>query len=188
MLFAIIACARCTESNHPSSRFCGRCRLPLGSMEPDAGAGADALGPYEAPEPSDLDTNRIIRDLAARSRFDAQRSGHGWRVVVPLPLERRQAVYIGYAGVDREQRPILNLISICGPANDKVDHVLLKLNARIVEGHFAIRTLRGEEYFVVIQNLPAHLAEEADAPGLVRRIAESADSFEDRLTRGRDLY
>src|SRR5947209_4802498 len=61
MLIAVIACARCTEPNHPSTRYCGKCGLPLGSMRPDAGAGADALGPYEAPEPADPDAGRALR-------------------------------------------------------------------------------------------------------------------------------
>jgi len=65
---------------------------------------------------------------------------------------------------------------------------LLKLNARSVEGHFAIKVLRGEEYFVVIENLTAELVQKVDAGGLVRRIAEAADGLEDRLSRGRDLY
>ena len=65
---------------------------------------------------------------------------------------------------------------------------MLKLNARIVEGHFAIRVLRGEEYFVVIENLPADMLKSIDAHGLVRRIAELADGLEDRLSRGRDIY
>ncbi len=188
MIIAVFACARCTEANHPSTRFCLKCGLPLGSMLPDAGVGADALGPYEAPEPADPDTNRLIRDLVSRSGFEATPSGHGWRVVVPLPQDRRQAVYLGYAGTDLERRPILSVVSICGPASDRDARLLLKLNARIVEGHFAIKTLRGEDYFVVIENLAADQAARADAPGLVRRMAEAADGLEDRLSRGRDLY
>ena len=57
-----------------------------------------------------------------------------------------------------------------------------------VDGHFAIKVLRGEEYFVVIQNLAAESVAHLDAAGLVRRIAEAADGLEDRLSRGRDLY
>jgi hypothetical protein len=48
--------------------------------------------------------------------------------------------------------------------------------------------LRGEEYFVVIENLTAETAQSVDAAGLVRRIAEAADGLEDRLSRGRDVY
>jgi hypothetical protein len=188
MLIAVIACARCTESNHPSTRYCSKCGLPLGSMLPDAGAGADALGPYEAPEPADPDAGRAIRDLVLRSGFEVTPSGHGWRLVIPLRLDRRQAVYAGFAGIDAENRSIVSLVSICGPASDRDARILLKLNARIVEGHFAIKSLRGEDYFVVIQNLPAEHTARADAPGLIRRIAESADNLEDRISRGRDLY
>jgi hypothetical protein len=57
-----------------------------------------------------------------------------------------------------------------------------------VEGHFAIKVLRGEEYFVVIENLPADSVEGLDSPALVRRIAMIADGLEDRLSRGLDLY
>jgi hypothetical protein len=188
MLIAVIACARCTETNHPSTRFCAKCGLPLGSMQPDAGVGSDALGSYEAPEPADPDTGRSIRDLVARCGLASVPSGHGWRVVVPMRLDRRQAVYVGFAGTDPEARSIISLISICGPASDRDARLLLKLNAKIVEGHFAIRTLRGEEYFVVIQNLPVDQAAKVDAESLVRRIAEAADGLEDRLSRGRDLY
>jgi hypothetical protein len=188
MSLTTIVCARCTLGNHLSARFCAGCGLPLGAMMPDSGAGSDALGPYEAPEPADPDTSRLIHDLVIRSGYESAPSGHGWRMVVPLQLDRRQAVYVGHAGTDPEGRAILSLVSVCGPANDRDVRILLKLNARSVEGHFAIKVLRGEEYFVVIQNLTADSVEEIDAGGLVRRIAEAADGLEDRLSRGRDLY
>ena len=181
-------CARCATVNHPSDRFCTRCGLPLGSAQPDAGAGLDALGPYEAPEPADPDAGRIARDLAIRSGFEVAPAGHGWRLVVPLELDRHQAVYIGPAGTDPQGRPLLALVSVCGPANDRDARLLLKLNARAVEGHFAIKVLRGEEYFVVTLNAPADSVAHLDPSALVRRIAEVADGLEDRLSRGRDLY
>src|SRR3954453_825179 len=116
---SVIACARCTAGNHPSARFCAECGLPLGSATPAAEAGAEALGPYEAPEPADPDTTRLLRELAARGGFDASPSGHGWRLDLPLPLDRRQAVYLGYAGADPEGRAILSLVSVCGPVNER---------------------------------------------------------------------
>jgi hypothetical protein len=188
MNVSIIACARCTTGNHLSARFCAACGLPLGAATPDAEAGADALGPYEAPEPADPDTARLLRHLVERSGYEAGPSGHGWSLTVPLALDRRQAVYAGYAGTDPEGRSILSLVSVCGPASDRDARILLKLNARTVEGHFAIRQLRGEEYFVVIENVPAESVERLDPAGLVRRIAQIADGLEDRLSRGRDLY
>jgi hypothetical protein len=184
----MITCARCTSANHPSSRFCDRCGLPLGSVQPDAEAGADALGPYEAPDPADPDTLRPMRLLVERAGFEASPAGQGWRMVVPLQLDRKQAVYIGHAGTDPEGRSLLALVSVCGPANERDARILLKLNARTVAGHFAIKILRGEEYFVVIETLQADCVDRTDATGLVRRIAEVADGLEDRLSRGRDLY
>jgi hypothetical protein len=83
---------------------------------------------------------------------------------------------------------LLGLVSVCGPATDRDARTLLKWNSRTVEGHFAIRSLLGEDYFVVIHNVVATLAPSLDAPNLIRRIAEVADGLEDRLSRGRDLY
>jgi hypothetical protein len=183
-----IVCARCTLSNHVSSRFCAACGLPLGAVQPDAEAGIDALGPYEVPEPADPDVMRLLQEFVRRASIDANPSGPGWQLVVPLRLERRQAVYVGPAGTDAEGRAILTLVSVCGPANDRDSRSLLKLNARMVEGHFAIRVLRGEEYFVVIQNLPVDALETIDARSLIRRVADLADGLEDRLSRGGDIY
>jgi hypothetical protein len=182
------ACARCTWANHVSDRFCVGCGLPLGAVQPDAGAGCDALEPYESPEPADPDVTRLIQDFARRSHYEASPNGRGWQVVVPMRLDRKQAVYAGPAGTDAEGRAILMLISVCGPVNERDCRVLLKLNARSVEGHFAIRVLRGEEYFVVIENLAADSLATLDARGLFRRVAELADGLEDRLSRGADIY
>jgi hypothetical protein len=188
MITITIVCARCTTTNHVSGRFCSSCGLPLGSVQPDAGAGSDALGPYEAPEPADPDAARLIVDFVRQARYDANPAGQGWQLVVPLRADRQQAVYVGPAGIDGEGRAILGLVSVCGPVNDRDCRSLLKLNARIVEGHFAIRVLRGEEYFVVIENLPAELIASIDAHALVRRVAVLADGLEERLSRGGDIY
>ena len=41
---------------------------------------------------------------------------------------------------------------------------------------------------MVVRNLAADEADHVEDVGLVRRIAETADGLEDRLSRGRDLY
>lgn len=190
MASIMIVCARCTLANINSSRFCAGCGLPLGAASPDAGLGAEALGTYEAPDPADseADAERVIREFVSRSGFDVVPAGHGWRVTVPARLDRQQAVYIGPAGSDGERRALMGLVSICGPANDRDCRILLKQNARMTDGHFAIRVLRGEEYFVVTENLPIESAAIVDPQCVIRRIAQLADGLEDRLSRGRDLY
>ena len=188
MLTITIVCARCTQANHPSQRFCCGCSLPLGALQPDVEVTNDVFEPYEAPEPADPDVARIVFELVKNTGYEANSSGRGWQIVVPMRLDRKQAVYVGPAGTDAEGRTILSLVSVCGPVNDRDCRTLLKLNARIVEGHFAIRVLRGEEYFVVIDNLAVDMLRSIDAARLIRRVAEVADGLEDRLSRGRDLY
>lgn len=181
-------CARCARENPLSSRFCSGCGLPLGSALPDAEAGAAALGAYEAPDATDPDLPRLMRQFVESAELETVPAGHGWRLVVPLGLDRRQAVYLGQSGTDPDGRAILGLVSVCGPATERDAPILLKMNARTVEGHFAIKTLLGEDYFVVIHNVTAAAAAQLDAPHLVRRIAEVADGLEERLSQGRDLY
>ena len=188
MPFPTSACARCATGNHLSERFCTACALPLGAATPDAEAALDALGPFEAPEPTEVDAATILREFVARSGLEAVPARQGWRLHVDLRLDRHQAVYVGRAEGDHRGRTLLSLVSVCGPATDRDARGLLKLNALAVEGHYAIKTLRGEEYFVVIQNFDAEDANRLDAGALIRRIAEAADTLEDRLSRGRDLY
>ncbi len=188
MTLLTIACARCAGLNHGADRHCAGCGLPLGSAAPDAVAGFDAIEPHEAPGPSDADSSQWITSFARSAGYEAAPTARGWRLVVPLGSDRRQAVYVGPAGTDSEGRAILSLVSVCGPANERDCRRLLKLNARMVDGLFAVRVLRGEEYFVVIENLPIERLPVLDPAGLVRRVAETADSLEDRLSRGGDVY
>lgn len=188
MTIITIGCARCAQTNHPSERFCECCGLPLGSAEPDSEANLEALGPYEAPDASDGSTDSLLRDFVQRAGAPVASSGRGYRLVVPVRPDRKQAVYIGVASHDPDDRPIVAIVSVCGPANARDARTLMMLNGRLVEGHFAIRVMRGEEYFVVIHNVPASTLANVDAERVIRRIAEAADRLEDRLSHGRDLY
>jgi hypothetical protein len=188
MTIGQVACARCTQGNPPSSRFCESCGLPLGAAQSDASAATDILSAVEPPAPGEPDVTPALRAYIERSRLDATPYGPGWRLVVPLPLDRRQAVYIGPAGRDPEGRSLVQVASVCGAANERDTRTLLKLNARSAEGHFAIRVLRGEEYFIVIHLIPADALAHSDPATLLPRLAARADSVEDRLTRGLDLF
>ena len=68
-------CPRCTLANHVSDRFCADCGLPLGALQPDAGAACDALEPYELPEAADPDVARLIGEFVRRTRHDASTCG-----------------------------------------------------------------------------------------------------------------
>lgn len=184
----VIVCARCATANQASSRFCSECELPLGAVRADAGAAFDALGPHEAPDPSEPSADAALRSLVSQSGYQATSFGSGWRLMVPLEQERGQAVYVGQAGPDPEGRSMLELVTVCAPANDRDARTLLKLNARLAEGRFAIKVLRGEEYFVVTANITAESVTNIDCAGLIGRIARLADGLEARLSRGGDIY
>jgi hypothetical protein len=183
-----VVCARCASDNLETNRFCEACGLPLGTASPDTSLDLDVIAPQEALDAAEPHLGGALREFVEATGLDASRSGPAWRVVVPVAGARKQAVFIGASGTDDEDQPVVSLVSVCGPANERDLRPLLKINARAGEGSFAIRVLRGEEYFVVVRNLAAGQLDPADAPRLVRRIAEAADRLEDRLSRGRDLY
>lgn len=188
MALSSIPCARCTGLNHPANRSCTTCGLPLGDPSVDPDAGQHALGPYEPPDPSDPDLGPAMRDLVARSGLEVCAAEHGWCLVVPLRLDRKQAVYLGSGGIDPTGRPLLLLVSVCGPAHPRDDRRLLELNTRAVAGHFAVKLVRGEPYVVVVRFLTVEDAREVEAARLIRDLALQADSMEERLLRGADLY
>jgi hypothetical protein len=183
-----VSCPRCAVPNLSTDRFCGTCGLPLGTPAADSDPGTSLFEPCEPSEPGDRPAQVALRDLVGRCGLTAAPAGAGWRLVVPLDGNRRQAVHLAHVGCDADERAILALASVVGPANERDLRDLLRLNARVVEGHFAIRVLRGEEYFVVIHNIAAECASQLDAAALVRRIAMTADRLEERLSRGRDRY
>ena len=191
-----VTCAKCAAENDPAARCCTRCGLPFNSPLPDndpavANSSEASFDPPDTAtfEAVSLDLMRVIHDFAVRSGFELHRiPRHGYRLTVQLPNERHQAVYIGHIGADRENRPTIGLISVCGTVNDRDCRSLLKQNAITVDGHFAIKTLRGEDYFVYVLNITADYARIVDAHHLVRRIAETADQMEQRLSRGKDVF
>ncbi len=185
--FAIV-CPRCVTGNLSTDRYCELCSLPLGSAAADTDPGIAVFEPFEPLDPADHSCKEDLRDLVRRSGLPASPVGQGWRIVVPLREGRKQAVYLALAGGDSEDRPMVALASVAGPANERDLRSLLRLNARAIEGHFAIRVLRGEEYFLVIHNVAADRVPGLDADRLVRRVADTADRLEERLSRGRDVY
>lgn len=188
MPFLTISCARCTSENAPAIRHCESCGLPLGSAEPDADAAFDALGPYEAPEPTAADSRRLARRMAEESGFRTSPAPNGWRCDVPLRLDRRQAVFVGPAALGPGSEAGVSLVSICAPANVRDALELLKFNTHATLAHYAVKVLRGESYFVLVANLTAPQLPTVEPRALVLGMAELADGLEGRLSRGRDLF
>lgn len=186
-----VVCDRCGHANLTLVVFCERCGLPMGSAPPDAVAGRDALGSTEELDPELMNPihRRVVHEFVARTGFEATPVPRGWRVTVDLPGGRHQVVYAGLVGFNRDHEPVLGLISICGPANDRDARRLLQINSATVDGHFAIKTLRGEDYFVALHNMTIAAGGAHPNPSrLVRHLAETADQLESRLSRGGDIF
>jgi hypothetical protein len=176
-------CPRCGSRNHPSSRFCVGCGALL-----EAGRADATLQPSAPPEEPSDETVALVARLAERCGRPVETTPFGFRVKIDLGDDRQQSVHVGFGGQDDAGRDLVTLLSVCGRADDRTAQVLLKRNARIVAGHFAIRTLAGEEHFVVVANRVAGGPGLEDIGDLISKLAREADLVESQLTAGADVY
>jgi hypothetical protein len=152
-------------------------------------AGAErAVEPPAPPEEPNDQTVALVAQLAEGCGRPAEPTQFGFRVQVPVANDRLQSVHVGFGGKDDEGRDLVTLLSVCGKVDDRTAHVLMKRNARMVEGQFAIRTLGGEEYFVVVANRVAGRPGLEDIGDLISKLAREADLVESQLTAGADVY
>ena len=121
----------------------------------------------------------------ARSGLEVVTSGHGW-AYVSSRLDRKQAVYIGRPAPMPTAWPCLAGVDLRAGQRPRLPH-LLKHNARMADGHFAIRVLRGEEYFVVIENLAVEAATAIDPQAMMPRCRDGRWSGGSALSRPRPL-
>ncbi|MFM2097098.1 MAG: hypothetical protein RIS70_4222 [Planctomycetota bacterium] len=166
------------------------------AARPAAGA-APAAAPVGAagasPRPLDLsgltpaDPRQLVRSVAQSSGWSVTESGDRWDVVVPIGTLRKQVVHIDFGGKDPQGHAVLSYVSICGPMNEKNATALLKLNAQVVHGAFAVQSSDSGDLVVIQANQLADTATALDVSRVVASIAFQADQAEERLMGG-DQY
>jgi hypothetical protein len=82
---------------------------------------------------------------------------------------------------DPEGNQMLVFSSICGPANDKNAISLLKYNAQMVHGAFAIETGPAGDVVAVRANELAKMADPLSVTRVITAIAWQADKVEEKL-------
>ena len=184
-------CPECKFENHAGNFFCIQCGALLSCTQPAAGEAADDAGsrdPNPSPETPHEETTALLERVVGRSGYEFKRTTAGYRVVVPLGDDRRQRVHVLFNGRDDDGHDIISFLSICGPADEVHAMNLLRFNGKLTYGSFAVRTIRGREYFVVTAN---QLAVTADAEEIAKQlfeVARRADAVEAKLSGGRDIY
>lgn len=139
-----------------------------------------------------LEQIRDVRQLLAEAFNDEQditwtaREGSDeFDVVVKLPKNRQQRVVIASADDNVPFRQ-LQIFSIGGPASPDQYEQALRRNAVQPHGSIAVRDVKGQPHFVIVENHSRAKVAPDELCRSVRHIARHADAVEEFLT-GRDV-
>jgi len=151
-----------------------------------AGAAAGQSPPAAPPTPA-YDPKAVVRAVAQASGYALLEDGDSWQVTVPLGPLRRQIVRIEFGQKDQAGNPMVVYWSICGPYEEKNAPLLLRHNAALLYGAFAVRNFGGTEMVVLQANQLASALTPLDVSRVISAIAWQADQLEQQL-HGQDLH
>jgi len=148
-----------------------------------AGAAGAAVGqpPPVAPPTSAYDPKAVVRAVVQGSGYALVEDGDSWQAIVPLGPLRRQIVRIEFGQKDQAGNPMVVYWSICGPYEEKNAPLLLRHNAALLYGAFAVRNFGGTELVVLQANQLASALAPLDVSRVISAIAWQADQLEQQL-------
>jgi membrane protease subunit (stomatin/prohibitin family) len=130
--------------------------------------------PIQATEPelnSIEAVQQAIRAIGKQSGWQIKESEQEWSLTVSMGPLRRQVVHVDFSGVDEAGHRIVSVWAACGEVNPNNAMALLRYNAQIVHGAFAVQNVDGTNVLVIRGNL---LADTADPLELTRTITAVA--------------
>lgn len=166
-----------------STAGAGPPRGPAASPAGAAGAAAfDDLAPAAA-----VDPKTVVRSVAVAAGYAIQESGDTWQITVPLQPLRKQRVTVDFGQRDPAGAAVVAFWSICGPAAEQNALSLLRHNATLIDGSFAIRDIEGVPMIVLQASQIAATLDPLAVSRILAAIAWQADQVEQRLA-GADAY
>lgn len=133
------------------------------------------------------DLNSLLHEA-----FDHERNvmwsqqGDLYCLEVALPDNRRQHVYLSHSDHRFHER-LLQIYSVCCPAEEHYFSNALRLNSHISHGALALREVDGQEHFVITNAYPRSTVDGEEIRQSVLEMAARADAVEHLLT-GRDTH
>jgi membrane protease subunit (stomatin/prohibitin family) len=143
-----------------------------------AGGGGPDFGDLK---PLVTDPKQLVRSVAQSAGWQLTDTGEQWQVVVPVGPLRKQRVTVRFDVKDPEGNQMLVFSSVCGPANDKNAMSLLKYNAQMIHGAFAIESGPAGDVIAVRANELAKMIDPLEVTRVITAIAWQADKVEEKL-------
>jgi serine/threonine-protein kinase len=110
-----------------------------------------------------------------------QRQGKVFELDVTLSNGRRQTVFVETSAHDLGER-LLQIFSLCCPAEGHYYIEALRLNSVIPHGAIALREVDNREHFVTVNNYPLATVDAEEIRRSVLELAHCADAIELKLT------
>ena len=151
-----------------------------------AAAGAAPGGGFDFGDlaPATKDPKTMVRSVAEGGGYKIGESGGTLQITIPVGSLRKQVVNVDFGKSDEAGHDIVTFWSICGPAADKHALTLLRYNAKMLHGAFAVRDAGGQATVVLQANQMAETLDPLEVSRVLSAIAWQADKVEQRLTGG----
>ncbi len=113
----------------------------------------------------------MIQSVAKQSAWQVTEGDFEWKIGISMGPLRRQVVHVDFSSVDEAGHRIVSVWATCGQFDTNHALALLRYNAQIVHGAFAVQTVDGANVLVIRGNL---LADTADLLEITRTITAVA--------------
>lgn len=124
---------------------------------------------------------QTLRNTGRRLGWIIHESGQEWKLTLSIGPLRKQDVHIDFTGLDEAGHRIISIWSTCGVVDPSIALSLLRYNAQIVHGAFAVNTVDGVDLLVIRGNLLADTADWLELTRTISAVAWQADQVEQQL-------
>ncbi len=149
-----------------------------------AAAGAATAMNFDSLKRVHVDPQQLVDQVIAASGWQVEKKDNAWEVVVPVGSLRKQRVIVEFGEKDAEGQDMVKYSSTCGPATPENTMQLLKFNADMVHGAFAIRSTDSGDVVVVQANEIVDTMDLLEVTRIMTAVAWQADKVEEKLTGG----
>lgn len=148
------------------------------------GSGIDFGSLKQSTSAATGDPRQLVRSVAQSAGWQLLEAGDVWHIVVPVGPLRKQTVDVRFDQKDPEGHPLISYSSVCGPSTPDNALQLLKFNAQMVMGAFAIQSTPSGDVVAVCASQLASTSTALDVSRTITAIAWQADKVEEKLVGG----
>ncbi len=128
----------------------------------------------------------LVSEITSGTRIEVEEIDSGFELLVPLPCDRQQKVYITLERRDADGENIFQVFTVCAEADPKLFEFALKMNNDIDYGAIAIKELYGKDYLVILDTQLVRTTQPVEIEKSLLTLAEVGDDLE-RIITGKDI-